>query len=153
MQKWSDLFAEQEYNTVAAAVKALLLTRAEGYPPNPGEVMAQIQQITTPPAANGMEAWGLVMKAIRNSTYNFQKEFENLPDDIQKALGTPEVLKEWAQDLNFNLGVAQSNFLKAYATVIERKKTYNALPERLRQMMIGGRQEQKAIGGGQNERK
>lgn len=42
---WNEMFAEDDYAVVGAAVKALIASDVKGFPPNIGAVKAQIQRI------------------------------------------------------------------------------------------------------------
>ena len=75
-----------------------------------------------PEEMSAQEAWALVYKAICNSAYNSAHEFDKLPELVKKAVGSADNLRNHAIDSDFNLGVAQSNFIKAYNTILERKK-------------------------------
>ena len=75
--------------------------------------------------ANEIAAWGVVLKALRNSTYHSEEEFNKLPLVIQKAVSSPGQLREWATMENLDgtgLNVIQSNFMRTYRLEIEREK-------------------------------
>ena len=60
------------------------------------------------------EAWNLVARAIRNSGYESRKEYDNLPPDIQRLVGSPEQLRDWAMmDSSTVHSVVASNFQRA----------------------------------------
>lgn len=100
------------------------------YKPKPADIIDLIVSNNVPQQPEEMsaqEAWSLVYKAICNSAYNSITEFEKLPEMAQKAVGSADNLRSYALDYDFNIGVAQSNFLKAYNTLMERKKNDYAL--------------------------
>lgn len=74
------------------------------------------------------EAWGIVLKAIRNSSYSSQEEFGKLPQAIQKAVGSPAVLRQMAVDDNFNESVESSIFSRRYRSVLERERKDAVMP-------------------------
>lgn len=99
--------------------------RTGKYKPKPADIIDLIISKKAPQQPEEMsaqEAWALVYKAICNSTYNSISEFEKLPELAQKAVGSADNLRSQAIDSDFNLGVAQSNFIRAYNTLLERKK-------------------------------
>lgn len=98
--------------------------RTGKYKPKPADIIDLIVARKAPQQPEEMsaqEAWALVYKAICNSTYNSISEFEKLPELAQKAVGSADNLRSQAIDSEFNLGVAQSQFIKAYNILLERK--------------------------------
>ena len=127
---WADLFADRDYTLVIAAVRALIATRTETFPPTFGSVNEMIQRITTP-ELSPLEAWGYVSFALRNGIYGAEEEWAKLPECVQKAI-TPEQIREWASDDNFNENVASSNFMKSYAQSRKSERELDMMPESIR---------------------
>lgn len=133
---WASMFAEDDFMIVAAAVKALIAGDTKGFPPVIGQVKARIRQITKPQEMTEGEAWALVAKAIRNSAYDSKKEFESLPQDIQRIVGAPSQLKDWGtMDSETVHSVVASNFQRAYRVKAEQKRNYDALPGDVKQIV------------------
>ena len=63
---WTEMFADEPVRDVAIAVKAMLASRTNTFPPNIGEIKAQLVKMRTPNEMTAQEAWNLVAKAIRN---------------------------------------------------------------------------------------
>lgn len=83
-----------------------------------------------------MEAWSLVSKAVSNSAYNAEREFEKLPESVQKAVGGIRTLQEWSQlEETIFSSVAQSQFLKAYRGIQTREKEAARLSLSMRQAL------------------
>lgn len=104
--------------------------RTGKYKPKPADIIDLIiakKAPQRPEEISAQEAWALVYKAMCNSNYNSVAEFEKLPEMVQKAVGSPDNLRSQAGDGNFNLGVAQSNFIRAYNTLLERKENDYAM--------------------------
>lgn len=135
---WAVMFADDPYATVNAAVGALIATRTAGYTPTIGEIKEQIQRLTAPTELSEQEAWAMVAKACQNGLYGYKKEFAKLPPEVQRALGAPEQLRDWAAvDLDeFNTVIA-SNFMRSYRTHLKREKENAILPQSIRNL-IGG---------------
>ena len=135
---WAEMFSDDDFLIVSAAVKALIAGDERGFPPVIGQVKARIRQITTPQEMTEGEAWALVAKAIRNSAYDSRKEFDALPEQIQRIVGAPSQLKDWGMmDSDTVHSVVASNFQRAYRVKAEQKKNYAALPPDVK-AMIGG---------------
>lgn len=99
--------------------------RTGKFKPKPADIIELIVENKAPQMPDEMsaqEAWALVYKAICNSAYNSIQEFEKLPEMAKKAIGSADNLRSHAIDADFNMGVAQSQFIKAYNTLLERKK-------------------------------
>ena len=129
---WSDMLGEFTYGQAGSALKAYIRSDVSGFAPTPGQIINQIAKMTIPEELNEMEAWALVSKAIRNSGYNSVDEFSRLPSLVQSAVGTPEQLRVWALDQNYNETVVSSNFIKAYRMLLSRQSDLSKLPEEIK---------------------
>lgn len=126
---WQSMFADDNAGVVAMAVKAHIASDDKGFPPVIGQIKKRIAQITEPQEMTEMEAWSLVKRAMSNSIYNAQSEFDNLPDDIQRVVGSPQMLKEWAvMDSDTVQSVIQSNFMRSFKVIQKNQKELKALP-------------------------
>ena len=124
------------------AVKRYILTDTTGFAPAIGKIVALIAKAQEPETLTGMEAWALVSKAIKNGIYGAEKEFANLPADVQKAVGSPAQLTGWATTRSDEVQtVGQSNFLRAYKTVLARKEEHSKLPASMRTQLESKSQE------------
>lgn len=132
---WSDAMKEYTYEQVDTALKVYIRTNTSGFAPAPSQIIEQIQSITQPQELNEMEAWALVSKAIRNSGYNSVEEFSKLPPLVQKAVGLPENLKEWAMTENLNHEVVSSNFMRSYKSVLARQQELAKMHSEVRQLI------------------
>ena len=133
---WAEMFADEPGELVAMAVKALIKSRVSTFPPGIGEITEKIQQITQPDEMTELEAWSLVAKAVSNSAYNSGDEFRKLPPVVQRLVGAPSQLKEWAimDSETFNSVVA-SNFQRSYKVRAKNERDYLALPSSVKTFM------------------
>lgn len=126
---WQSMFADDDMQTVAMAVKAHIASDSKGFPPVIGQIKSRITQITQPKEMSGMEAWQKVKKALSNSAYNASEEFCRLPDIIQRIVGSPQMLHEWGQmDVDTVQSVVQSNFMRSFKAIQQSDKEYKTLP-------------------------
>ena len=119
---WYMALKDFDYKDVQKATFEYI--RIGKYKPKPADIVDLILNSKVPQQPeelNPQEAWSLVYKAICNSAYNSIKEFEKLPEIVQKAVGSADNLKSMAIDSDFNFGVEQSQFIKVYNTMLERK--------------------------------
>ena len=144
---WAAMFTEESYEEVNAAVGALISTRTAGYSPTVGEVKEQIRKLHHHADIDESEAWVLVSRACRNGSYHSREEFEKLPPAVQRTVGSPEQLKQWAaMDADTVESVIASNFKKAFRTQSERAAEISKLPPQIRQMIGGFADNLKMIG-------
>ena len=135
---WAEMFAEEPGEVVAMAVKALIKSRVSTFPPGIGEITEMIQQITQPEQMTELEAWGLVLKAVGNSNYNSGEEFQKLPAVLQRLVGAPSQLREWAvMDRETLNSVVASNFQRSYKVRAKNERDYLALPSSVKTFMAG----------------
>ena len=133
---WQMMLSDYDYNLVAMALKAYILSDTSGFAPSIGQLVAKIQTISQPQELDGMAAWGLVSKALRNGTYGAVEEFNKLPPLVKQAVGMPDNLKNWAtSDYRTIETVIQSNFLRTYETVIKRANEINRMPDNIKSLI------------------
>lgn len=133
IETWCEYLVDYTYEQVLTALKVYISTDTSGFAPSIGQLVDKIHSVSRPCELNEMEAWSLVSNALRNSTYNSEKEFLRLPALVQKAVGTPSNLRNWAQtDIESIENVVQSNFMRTYRTVVSREKENRKLPESVR---------------------
>ena len=133
---WFLMLADYPYQQAQMALKAYIATDTSGFAPSIGQIIDKMQMITNPAEMNEMEAWSLVSKALRNGNYKSREEFEKLPDLVKEAVGSPENLHNWAQaDIKSVESVIQSNFIKSYRLVVNRKKEIQKLPKDIKAMI------------------
>lgn len=151
---WAEMFADDPYPVVAMAVKALIKTRVSTFPPGIGEITEQIQKITQPEELSEMEAWALVSRAVRNSAYNSQREFDRLPEVVQRVVGSPKQLFEWSQmDSDIVNSVISSNFQRSYRARAKNEREYIALPAAVKEFMeqLSGGMNMRQLEGGKRK--
>lgn len=135
---WADMFADDDYIIVAAAVKALIASDSKGYPPVIGQIKERIRRLTEPQEMTEAEAWALVSKAVKNGLYGSKEEFEKLPADIRRIVGSPNQLRDWAMaDSDSLQTVVASNFQRSYRAIAKANKEYAALPGDVKKMIAG----------------
>nr|DAJ78237.1 MAG TPA: replisome organizer [Bacteriophage sp.] len=133
---WQMMLDEYSYNQVSIALKAYVTSDTSGFAPSVGEIVAKIQLVSQPQELDGMAAWGLVSKALRNGTYGAVEEFNKLPLLVRQAVGMPDNLKNWAtSDYQTIETVIQSNFLRTYETVVKRANEINRMPDNIKSLI------------------
>ena len=132
---WQMMLSDYEYNLVAMALKAYILSDTSGFAPSIGQLVDKMKSITSQQELNEMEAWSLVCDALRNSGYNYAEEYAKLPPLVQKAVGLPTQLQTWALTENLNKDVVGSNFMRCYRIEVERQNEISKMPQEIREML------------------
>lgn len=133
---WQMMLDEYSYNQVSIALKAYVTSDTSGFAPSVGEIVAKIKLVSQPQELDGMAAWGLVSKALRNGTYGAVEEFNKLPPLVRQAVGIPDNLKNWAtSDYQTIETVIQSNFLRTYETAVKRANEINRMPDNIKSLI------------------
>ena len=133
---WLMCLSEYDNNVVMAAFKAYITTDTSGFAPSIGQLLDKLHTIQNPQELNEMEAWSLVSKALRNGYYGAAEEFNKLPPLVQKAVGSPDNLRNWSQtDTNSIENVVQSNFMRSYRLVVNRENEIKKMPADVRTLI------------------
>jgi len=141
---WSTMFADDSPKVVVEAVKSLMCTLK--FPPTIADVKTKIHDITQPERLTELEAWQTVRRSI--SYYNATDNFANLPPLLQKCVGSPNQLREWAiMEAETVDSVIQSNFMRSFKAKQAQEIERSMLPESTRQL-ISGLSEKLSIMGG-----
>lgn len=118
------------------------------YPPTVAELRKAAARLTPHETQlSDMEAWGLVMKAVRRASYYAEEEFAKLPAMVQKAVGDPVNLREWAiMPAEEVQSVGQSQFLRSYRAIQQREEADAGLSPALQMLLhMANGEDQKAI--------
>ena len=126
---WYTMLKDMDYNVVQMGLRAYITSDTSGFAPSIGQLINTIYTIQNPQELNEMEAWFLVSRALRNGYYGAVEEFDNLPPLVQKAVGTPDNLRNWSQTNTDSVeNVIQSNFMRSYRTVVKREEEIKKMP-------------------------
>lgn len=146
---WSDMFLDDPAELVAAAVKAFIASDSKGFPPSIGIIRDNMRKLSIQETITPFEAWSMVWKAIQRSGYNSKQEFEKLPADLRKMVGSPEQLRAWAMmDADTVQSVIGSKFQTSYEIRSKQEQEYQALPASVKKM-IGAVSEKLALKDGE----
>ena len=83
-----------------------------------------------------LESYNDCAYAIAEHVAGTVEEFAKLPPLVQKAVGTPDNLRNWAvSDYQTIESVIQSNFLRTYRTVVKRESEINCMPNEIKALI------------------
>jgi len=140
IEAWTEMLAPYPFEVVSAALKRHVVNST--YEPRVSDLLVEIKLLT--PDANEKkgtltpeQAWALVLMAVKNSAYKAQTEFNKLPEEIRRRVGSAEVLKSWAvaEDDGQTLSVARSNFLKSFGEDYKAIQMNELMPESVKRLM------------------
>lgn len=145
MQTWHKLLNDFTYEQVSAGLEMYIRNDIYGRAPKVGQIIAAIQKLD-PPKDNANEAWAQVYKAIGRSSYYAEEEFNKLDPIVQKAVGSPANLREYASmNINDVSVTVKAHFKSVYETELKRQEELAKLPQEMRDKLA--QEEQKKIGG------
>ena len=133
---WYGLLCDLPYQVLSLATQKYMMQ--EQYPPTIAGLRKKAAEITAPvhEDMSELEAWSLVRKALSNSGYNAEAEFDKLPELCQKAVGNASNLREMAlMDTETVNSVEQSHFIRNYRTVLDRKRVDSQIAPGVMQMV------------------
>ena len=135
-QTWASCFEEYTYGQISAGLKAFMTSDTSGFQPTPAQIIKYARAKAPKNELTSNEAWALVTKALRNSGYNYEAEFEKLPEAVQKAIGNAASLRELAlMDNNTVQSVEGSHFKRNYEAYVKREKEYQTIPQSVRTLL------------------
>lgn len=134
IETWAVIFMNDPAEQINAAIY-IYINQPHEYAPKPGQLRDIIYNQMHRDELSEADAWALVAKAIRNGTYGAEDEFNKLPETVQKAIGSPQYLRDLAMSEDLNTSVESSNFFKRYRVIMERQKNDSAIPEAINAIM------------------
>lgn len=134
MSVWAVIFAAVDARLVESALYTYISEKHE-FAPTPGHIREIIDKMTNPTQLSEGDAWNMVRRAISNGLYGAQEEFDKLPEDVQKAVGSPQWIFYAANSADTNMSVESSNFYRRYRQVIADKKEREAMPPAVKKLV------------------
>lgn len=133
---WSEMFKDEPAPLVVLAVKRHIATDTKGFPPHIGAIKDAIGKIQQPEEMTEIEAWNIVRKAMRVHSWDAKEEFDKMPPVLQRLVGSPSQLMEWAQmDADVVASVVASNFQRSYKARAAHEREFLALPSEVKEAM------------------
>lgn len=142
-----EAFKDDPADLVISAVKAIIYGDTREFAPNIGQIKNKMFEMSNT-GMSEQEAWSMVRKACTNGIYGADEEYAKLPPTIQKLVGSPDQIREWAMMDSDELNtVVASNFMRSYKVRSGKDKEYQMLPNDIKQMIGSLTNEMKMIGG------
>lgn len=143
---WHWALEEYPAPVVKAALQIYVKTNNTGFAPSVSQIINGIYKPMEQDTLSEGEAWNMVKKAIQDGNYHSEERFNELPKIVQKAVGSPNMIKQWAcTDTDEVNTVIMSNFQRSYRIIVQREQEYvrinpviEGLIETTSQKLIGG---------------
>lgn len=128
---WEKALNDMDYPTAEKALIKVLSTSR--FFPTIADIREAAAQITTPRVMDAMEAWGLIVQAIRKHGMYRQKEgLESLPPDVREMANR----FTWRElCLNENPDTMRAQFRMAWETQSKRENEMRQIPQEIRGML------------------
>lgn len=126
LQAWAWALEPYDFVEVQKGLAAYIRSDTSGYAPSVGQLVGKAKETLSGELSDG-EAWGMVVLALRNGTYGAEREFAKLPEVVQRAVGSPQVITQWAQLEESMLTGVEASFKRAYKAESARAQAKRSL--------------------------
>lgn len=121
---WHEMLCDLEYSVVNIAIKKLIMQNT--FPPAIAEVRKAVTEITNPKCLTAAEAWGEVLRAVKNYGHYRAKEaiasLSPTTAQVVKYIGWDEIC------LSEEPEIIRAHFLKMYDQIVAREQERQLLP-------------------------
>lgn len=133
---WHEMLKDYDANAVMASFKAYLADDPNGFAPSIGQLIGRLKMVNNEGTdMEALEAWSLVSRAIRNGYYGAEMEFAKLSPLVQKAVGSPVNIRNWATtDMKAIETVIASQFISSYKAIVAREQELSSIKAHFRLM-------------------
>lgn len=133
---WHWALEEYPAQAVKAALQIYIKTNGTGFAPSVSQLIGCMYAPKNNEQLSEGEAWNLVKKAIQNGNYGSEEEFAALPPIVQRAVGSPNMIRQWAfSDTDEVNTVIASNFQRTYRAILSKQEFGEKVPAQLVDMV------------------
>lgn len=119
---WHSILGTEDAQEIQDAFVTYAKTDTSGFAPSPGILCQMVAKRKTNELTDG-EVIGKLTMASRNANYGFEEEFNKLPPLLQKAVGSPSVIRNWGLLESEELNYTFNQLAKTYHRLVEDYKT------------------------------
>ena len=119
---WAEAFKNDDVREVVNAVKHIIYTDAREFPPNIAKVKNEMFKKYEGQQISVDEAWNMVVKSAKCDYSRAKRCFDELPVNVQKAVGSPNYLMELGHMNRDSLEFKKRDFEKSMKNVLEDEK-------------------------------
>ena len=121
LETWWKILEPDDAQDIMDAFSVYARTDTSGFAPSPGKLHMMIADRLSDEIDEG-EIMTMLTLASRNANYGFQEEFDRMPKELQKAIGSPTNIRNWGQMSQEQLNYAFNNVVKAYKRTVQDEK-------------------------------
>ena len=122
-QAWHWTLEEYPAEAVNAALQVYVKTNKTGFAPSVSQLINSMYEPSVQDRLSEGDAWALVKKAISDGGYHAEERYNELPELVQRAIGSPSMIHQWAMTDSSEVNtVVMSNFQRNYRTVCQRQE-------------------------------
>ena len=129
IKTWHLSLKDYEYQNIYLATKAYIETDSKGYPPSIGQILNKYRIMTKPKQLSELEIRSIIDKATRNGNYGAEDEFNKMPREVQRIIGSPDRIRAIASQDEDQAEITINAIIKSYRYVREAEDEYNEIPE------------------------
>lgn len=131
---WQECLGDLDYRLVLQAVKKSIIESS--YPPTIHDIRKNAIELVNPSTKRtAIEAWNEAYKMICSGAYMTQEQFDAHSAEVKKFFGSPAQVRAYATNVDFNMDVVRSNFLKQYELIVDRENKQKLLPPKMQDMI------------------
>lgn len=131
---WQECLGDLDYKLVLQAVKKTIIESP--YPPTIHDIRKNAIELVNPSTKRtAIEAWNEAYKMICSGAYMTQEQFDAHSAEAKKFFGSPAQVRAYATNVDFNMDVVRSNFLKQYELIVDRENKQKLLPPKMQDMI------------------
>lgn len=119
---WSEAFANDDVREVIKAVKSIIYSDTREFAPNIAKVKNEMFKKYEGQQISVDEAWNMVVKSAKCDYSRAKRCFDELPVNVQKAVGSPNYLMELGYMNKDSLEFKKRDFEKSMKSVLEDEK-------------------------------
>lgn len=118
---WHRILEPDDAQDIMDAFAVYARTDTSGFAPSPGKLHMMIADRKTEEIDEG-EILTMLTMASRNANYGFQEEYDKMPRALQRAIGSPTIIRNWGCMEQEQLSYTFNNIVKAYKRVVNEEK-------------------------------
>ena len=133
---WEEMLKDYSYECILMALKTYVLSNTSGFAPSIGQLIEATRIVDTQTSLTETQAWEIVSRALRDSYYHADEQFQKFPEIVQRVVGSPSQLRNWGQsELETVETVIQSNFMRTYRVEVMRENQRSKAPKEVKMMI------------------
>lgn len=113
---WAKALGNISYKQAIDGLAAYCATNTSGFPPQPAHILANIRKERR---MSDAEVNVILRRALCDSTYHAEEQFERLPDDLKRIIGTPAELRRQAMRENDDSKIFINQVCKEYRARVD----------------------------------